>query len=363
MMTGTLARYFGLHFLGSVLAVFLGIFALIVLFDYIELMRRHYHVANLSSLLALKTSLHRAPLVVERILPFCILTGAMSCYLNLSRRHELVVARAAGISAWQFIMPALAASFVLGLIATMAYNPLAATMFERSKDLEAELSGARPRDTATTGGRFWVRQQSGEGHSILNAATSREQGVALDTVTAFTFDAGGRFLERIEAKSARLEDGHWQLQDARVYSQNGPMRSYDSYQLRTSLSPEQVRESFSTPETVPFWQLPLYIRLAEGVGLAAAGYRLQYQKLLAQPFMLAAMVLLAAAFSLRFFRFGGVPKMVLGGVAAGFLVYVMAKVTNDLGTAELLYPLIAAWLPVLFGGLIGLLALLYMEDG
>lgn len=363
MLTGTLARYFGLHFLGSVLAVFLGIFALIVLFDYIELMRRHYQVANLSSLLALKTSLHRAPHVVERILPFCVLTGAMSCYLNLSRRNELVVARAAGISAWQFIMPALVAAFGLGLIATMVYNPLAATMFERSKDLEAELSGVRPRGMPVTGGRFWLRQQSGDGHSILNAAASREQGIALDTVTAFTFDAAGRFRERIEAKSARLEHGYWRLQDARVYPVNGPMQPYETYQLGTSLTPEQARESFSTPETVPFWQLPLYIRLAEGVGLAAAGYRLQYQKLLAQPFMLAAMVLLAAAFSLRFFRFGGVSKMVMGGVASGFLIYVMAKVTNDLSTAELLYPQIAAWLPVLVGGLIGLLVLLHLEDG
>ena len=68
---------------------------------------------------------------------------------------------------------------------------------------------------------------------------------------------------------------------------------------------------------MPFWQLPHYIDMAERAGLAAAGYRLQYQKLLARPFMLAAMVLLAAAFSLRFFRFGGVQKMVLGGVAVG----------------------------------------------
>jgi lipopolysaccharide export system permease protein len=41
----------------------------------------------------------------------------------------------------------------------------------------------------------------------------------------------------------------------------------------------------------------------------------------------------------------------------------MAKVTNDLSTAELLYPQIAAWLPVLVGGLIGLLVLLHLEDG
>ena len=51
--------------------------------------------------------------------------------------------------------------------------------------------------------------------------------------------------------------------------------------------------------------------------------------------MLAAMVLLAAAFSLRFFRFGGVQKMVLGGIASGFLLYVMSKVTDDLSKAEL----------------------------
>ena len=75
------------------------------------------------------------------------------------------------------------------------------------------------------------------------------------------------------------------------------------------------------------------------------------------------MVLLAAVFSLRFFRFGGIQKMVLGGVGAGFLLYVFTKVTEDLGTAELIHPVVAAWLPVFVGGLTGLVALLYQEDG
>ena len=100
-----------------------------------------------------------------------------------------------------------------------------------------------------------------------------------------------------------------------------------------------MRERFSTPETVPFWELAaLSSTCAEHAGLAAAGYRLQYQKLLSRPFLLAAMVLLAAAFSLRFFRFGGVQKMVLGGVASGFLLYVLSKVTDDLSKAELMPP-------------------------
>jgi hypothetical protein len=86
IIAGTLARYFGLRFVNAVLVVFVGIFALVALIDYIELMRRAGDIPNVSAALVAKTSLYRVPQVVERILPFCVLIGAMSCYLNLSRR-------------------------------------------------------------------------------------------------------------------------------------------------------------------------------------------------------------------------------------------------------------------------------------
>ena len=141
IFVGTLARYFGLRFLTAVLLVFAGIFALVTLVDYIEMMRRAGDIPNVSAVLVAKTSFYRVPQVVERILPFCILIGAMSCYLNLSRRLELVVARSAGLSAWQFVAPALLVAFVLGLMATAIYNPVSAILQERSKRFEAELFG------------------------------------------------------------------------------------------------------------------------------------------------------------------------------------------------------------------------------
>ncbi len=81
------------------------------------------------------------------------------------------------------------------------------------------------------------------------------------------------------------------------------------------------------------------------------------------PLYLAAMVLLAAAVSLRLFRFGGVQRMVLGGIIAGFLLYVLSKVAGDLSKASLMAPAVAAMLPPLAGGVMGLMALLYQEDG
>jgi lipopolysaccharide export system permease protein len=75
------------------------------------------------------------------------------------------------------------------------------------------------------------------------------------------------------------------------------------------------------------------------------------------------MELLAAAVSLRFFRMGGVQKIAIGGVAAGFLLYVLAKLTGDLSKAGMLTPIAAAGLPPAVGGVTGVLALLYQEDG
>jgi lipopolysaccharide export system permease protein len=362
-MITTLHRYFGMRFLTTLIGVLLGVFGLIILLDYVEQMRRIGDDPNISALLVAKISLFRVPQIGERILPFCVLIGAMSCFLGLSRRLELVVSRAAGMSAWQFIAPALVVALAVGVIATTIYNPIAATLQEKAKRLEAEVTGNNSEGLQATMNGFWVAQRSDTGQSIINAAGSREQGVFLSKVSAFVFDQSNNFLERIESNTAVLEAGHWRLDEARVYTPGSPPQVRQSYRLETNLTPEQVRETFSTPETVPFWQLPYFIDMAERAGLTASAYRLQYQKLLARPFMLAAMVLLAAAFSLRFFRMGGVQKMVLGGVASGFMLYIMSKLTDDLSKAELLPPMIAAWMPATVGAMTGFVALLYQEDG
>jgi lipopolysaccharide export system permease protein len=363
LLGGTLARYFGLRFLSAVMLVFVGIFLLVALLDYIELMRRASDIPSVSAILVFKTSFYRVPQVTERIMPFCVLIGAMSSYLNLSRRLELVVARSAGMSAWQFMTPALVVAFLIGVIGTTVYNPVSAMLQERSKRYEAELFGQNLTALRSSGGTFWLSQKTDEGQAIINAKSSTGQGVGLSGVSVLTFDPDGHFKQRIEARAAELEPGAWILRDARTYELGVLPADRPVTRLRTNLTAEQVRESFATPETVPFWELPSYIQIAEHAGLGAAGYRLQFQKLLARPFLLVAMVFLAAAVSLRFFRFGGVQKMVLSGVAAGFLLYVLSKVTEDLSKAELMHPVAAAWLPVLVGGLTGFIALLFQEDG
>jgi lipopolysaccharide export system permease protein len=361
ILGGKLSRYFGLRFLTAVVSVFAGAFALVAMVDFVEMLRRTQDFADVSTLAVAKISLFRVPFVTERVLPFSVLVATMLCYLNLSRRMELVVARAAGISAWQFIAPALVIAFLLGVLSTTVYNPLSAYLRERSTQLEADLSPQGGFHTSTA--NFWVRQRSDEGQAIINAKVSRQQGVELGGVSIFRFDLNGVFRDRIEAKAAVLEPGFWRLDEARIYANGVLPADHPTYRIKTILTRAQVGESFATPETVPFWQLTNYIETAENAGLTAAAYRLQYLQLLAQPFYLTAMVLLAAAVSLRFFRMGGVQKVVLSGVAAGFALYVLAKLSGDVSKAGLVPPLVAAALPATLGGIGGFLALLYQEDG
>jgi lipopolysaccharide export system permease protein len=363
MVIGTLSRYFGIRFLNAVIGSFIGVIVLSGMIDYVEMMRRGAEWPNATPWILAKISMFRVPQLTERIMPFSVLIGAMSCYLALSRRLELVVARAAGMSAWQFVAPAVITAFLIGVVATTAYNPISAVLQERSKRLESEVAGEVPSTIQESSSGFWVRQKSADGAAIINAKTSREQGAQLGNVSVYTFDSDGHFRERLEARSATLQNGFWQLEEVRIYATGNPLQIADTYRLGTNLTLEQVRESFATPETVPFWQLPAYIETAERAGLQAAGYRLQFNLLLARPFLLAAMVMLAASVSLRFFRMGGVQKMVLSGIFAGFLLFVLSKITEDMSKSELLSPIAAAWIPVLVGGLTGFVVLLFQEDG
>ena len=197
MMTNTLGRYFAGRFVVSALGVFASIFVLLVLVDYIEMVRkiradfgiRHHGRGEIA---------FPGPQLLEKMMPFCVLIGAMTCYLALSRRLELVVVRAAGVSAWQFIAPALASAIALGILATTAYNPMSANSRQTLQRMEAELFGSAPCGGIQDASGFWINQVNSDGQAIINAVRS-QQGVRLTGFTVFTFDTGFQFKERMGA--------------------------------------------------------------------------------------------------------------------------------------------------------------------
>ena len=360
MIGFTLGRYLSLHFARTIFAVFGTVFTLVYTLDFVELMRRAGDAEGATPALMAQLAVFRTPAVAEQVLPFAILFGSMAALLQLSRKLELVVARAAGISAWQFLQPGIFVATLIGVASVTLYNPLSAQLKQKASELEARIFS---RTKVTSGKDLWIRQKSLDGQAIIRAEGAVENTTKISRVAVFTFDHAGAFTERVEAREAVLRDGYWEMSDARVLSPNEQPQSYATYILSSNLEPSQVRQSFTPPDSVPFWNLDETIAQTERAGLDATRYRLQYDVLLARPLLFVAMVFVAASVSLRFFRFGGVARMVLSGVTAGFMLYVATQLMEDLGASGLVGPTVAAWFPAVVGSLLGTLALLYQEDG
>ena len=357
----TLARYIATKFTRSVVGVFIGVFVIVYAVDLVELLRKSGDAKEASGLLIALLSLLRTPIVLEQILPFAVLFGAMACFLTLTRKLELIVARAAGVSCWQFLAPPLLCVLAIGIASVTLYNPIAADLKQRADRIETKIFGNSTSNISDSG--LFIRQRSIDGQAVIRAELASDNGRVLGRVSVFVFSGDGVFAERIDAAQAILKDGYWELHTVRVLRGGDPPEPYEIYLLATNLSQAQVTQSFGEPDTVPFWELTALISQMVQAGLDPVRYILRYEVLIARPLMLMAMVLIAASFSLRFARFGGVSKMVLSGVSVGFMLYVITKFVGDLGGAGVLSTGVAAWSPPVLGFMLGSYILLNQEDG
>ncbi|MBY0611023.1 MAG: LPS export ABC transporter permease LptG [Beijerinckiaceae bacterium] len=357
---GTLGLYFLRRVTVAIFIVCATFFVLIYTADLIELMRRAGDAQKASTATLARLALLRVPTVTEQIFPFAVLFGGLASFLMLNRRLEFIIARAAGISAWQFISPAILLAFVMGLFIMTVYNPISVAFKNSADEIESQLFGRAGVDSVSSNG-IWLDQKSADGGAILRADTAA--GQTLFNVTAFVSDKDGHFVERIEAPTVDLQKGFWRFNTARIVMQGSEPRNVASYDLATNLSADELSSTIGASESVSFWALPGVVARLELAGLDATRYRLKYQTLLARPALLIAMILVAASVSLRFFRFGGVANMVLGGVAAGFLLYVITKLAENLGSAGVISAVAAAWTPAMIGAMLGTLTLLHQEDG
>ena len=361
MIGSTLGRYLSSRFFQMIFAVFATIFSLVFVVDFVELLRRTGNIAGVTTSSVVVLSFLRTPSVSEQVLPFCVLFGSMAVFLNLTRRLELLVARASGISVWQFLGPPVLIAALIGVVSVTLLNPMSAAMKQRADVMEAQIFG---KEGSASTPEIWVRQLGVDGETILRAGASHDHNNRLDDVTAYVYDRDGKFSERVRAAQANLgDDGVWRLTQAQVAQPGDEVKAFATYLIATNSRPGEVVEGSLSAEAVPFWDLPALRAETEIAGLDAGPYRLQYQSLLARPLLLIAMTLIAAAFSLRFFRFGGIGKFVGGGVAAGFVFYVATKFIGDLGGSGVLSPPVAAWSPAVVASMLGALALLNQEDG
>lgn len=369
-MTATLSRYIAALYLKNTLFLLAALLAVIYLFDTVELIRRGSKITDLPLSLIFKMSLLKLPEVGQILFPFAILFGALLTFWQLNRRHELIIARSAGFSVWQIIAPVIITALTIGILQITAINPIGALLIGKFEQLESKYLDQQNNQIAVFKEGLWLRQNlnttqnTKSGYVILYAEKITQPDWALKSVNVLYFDEQDTFLQRIDAKTATLEPGKWLFENVTINTpDNTQTLKENRYTLSTTLTLQDVEDSFASPATMSFWHLPAYIKTLEETGFNASNLRVHYQNLLSQPLLFIAMVLLAASVSMRPPRLRGGLILFSSGIFMGFVVFFLSSFLQALGASQQIPVLLAAWSPALICFMFGISIVINLEDG
>jgi lipopolysaccharide export system permease protein len=366
LLTRTLSVYMGRQFFFWVGCVFLTLMAIVAIFDVVELMRRASGQDEIGTDVLLRMSLFKLPHLVQDMLPFAVLLGGMMCFWRMARANELVVSRAAGVSAWQFLAAPIFLTFLAGVLVVTTFNPFAAAMRSHYETLESKYLGKNRAEFTVSETGVWLRQGRQDAKAVIHAGDVRGGGdsAVLENVIIFQLQGDSdRFVGRIDAEQAALREGYWELSNVSLSTPGGETRQVAVYRLATELTMEGIQDSFASADTLSFWELPRFIGTMEEAGFNANAHRLYLHSLLATPALLCAMVLVAAIFSIKISRRSSTGGMIVGGVVSGFILYFFTNVVHALGLSMSVPAVFAAWMPAGVAMILGVTALLHLEDG
>ncbi len=364
----TLAIYIAKRFAGMVLRVFLIFFGIMMLIDIIDQLRR-FSGSEIGVQGAAHLALMNVPENLYRILPLIFVMAATAMFLGLARSSELVVVRAAGRSGLRFLMTPVITALVIGAFAVAVLNPLVAATTKEYDRLWAQNAANGGSLLSVSDSGLWLRQGTDGGQTVIQALRSNGDGTELFQVTFLTFGADGVPTARTEAASAVLELGAWVLTDAKTWDltaanpETAATRIIEGARLPSDLTPDAIRDSFGTPSSIPIWDLPGYIAGLEKAGFSARSHRVWLQMELALPLLLAAMVLVAAGFTMRHARFGKTGTMVMFAMLSGFLMFFIRNFAQVLGENGQIPIIAAAWAPPVAALMFSLGLILHLEDG
>lgn len=360
--------YIARRFLWSFLQVLAVFVAIMILIDVVEQLRR-FSNQDISTRAAFHLAAMNTPAAIYRILPLITILSAIALFLGLARTSELVAIRASGRSAVGFLVAPFVVAFMIGSFAVAVLNPLVAATQKEYDRLWANIAQNVQSTLSLSETGLWLRQGSDVGQTVIRAIRSNTDGTELFGVTFLLFDAEGQPQSRIEASSARLIPGAWALIGAKQWdlTQANPERSVETLDegatLKSNLTREGIRDSFGEPSAVPFWKLPEYISGLEKAGFSARGHRVWYQMELAQPLLLASMVLIAAGFTMRHARFGQTGVFVLLAILSGFFIFFLRNFAQVLGENGQIHIALAAWASPVAATLFATGLVLHLEDG
>lgn len=364
-MLSTLNRYIAGRILRGIAIAFLVVTTVIMLVDFVESSRNLDGDSEITALQLMYLTVLKTPKFVEQTIAFVVLFGVMGALHSMNKRSELIVVRAAGVSVWRFLQPALIVTALLGIIWMTAFNPFASRMLALQQTQTTQwLSGQSNNQVKD----IWLREGTDISQTVIHASQLELQDKRLINPVFYQLsvisDGSTKFTRRFDASSATLvTQGYWQLEDVVENAPGELKQNHQTISLPTKITVEDLQAEASIIAEPAFWDIPQAIKDNEQAGFSTRALRMKLNRLLSLPVILIAMTFIAASASLNLAREGGTIKLLVTGAALGFAVYFIDSMISAFGQVSTLPVHLASWSVPIFALLTGISYLSKIEDG
>jgi len=322
------------------MSTLLAIYVIIESFD-----KARYLGHGLTTNLMLEYMLLKIPFMVSEFMPIIVLIGASIYLIEISRHHEVVAMRAAGLGINKVLAPLLAVA-VLAAALSFAIGEWVTPVTNQRLDT-IERVNIQHKQSAKQGVQ-WLK----DGHRFFRLTPLRDKQFAL---TMIETGVQGDWIRRIDSARASYQAGAWHMHDVNISTPSSTegmqFKQHETLTITSTAGPETT--GLPRPRHMNFFQLQHYIRDLEHAGLSAGAYSYALHRKFSAPFACLLMVVLAAALCLGTGdRNSHASWGLVLTISLGLAFYIVGNAGLLLANSDHLPAAFAAWLPsMVFGGL------------
>ena len=360
--------YITLRYLQCLGISLLATFFFIILIDGSDQLN-FFSSNNLNFVDAFTNILLRIPMLTMEALALVVMLGAILTFLWLSNSNELTILKASGKSAFRLLMPPLIITIFIGLLGTFIGSPIVSVSMRASDKLLESFNLTSKNSLSVSDNDIWLRDRGNNSDMVIKASQMNSTATVFYNLVIFEFQGEEKLNRKIKASKALLKDGFWELENVKILK-NTPVEnkalnliSLESLDIETSLTKEQITDSFADPRVISIYSLNDFIKRLETSGYSALRHKLFFLTELARPIFFTAMLLIAAVFLLKTEKKLNRGISVFFCVFIGFILFSLQKLSESYALTEQVSLQLVAFGPSIASILLLSGILLHIEDG
>lgn len=310
---------------------------------------------NYDMLSALQFVALKIPRLVTNLLPASVLVGALLGLGALASSSELIVMRAAGVSAVQLAKAVGATGILIAVFGGVVSEFLAPQMDLYARQMRAvAMSG----DADMAGASAWLR----DGNLIFNVRPPVD-GVDQGGVYLFRMGKSGTLAGIGRGDSAQSDDETWMLNNFREskFSPDGVKIGWEIEREKISQLSDLLALTAVRDSSLAGRELWAYIKYLQANGLDSQRYEIVFWSRVAAIVGVAIMCVLALPFVWGSLRTSGAGARMIIGVLIGLGYFLLNKTLADSAAVFDLHPFVVAWVPTVMLGVIAAIGLLRLR--